>query len=243
MFPSRAMIETSFQISPEKKVTCDHCGSLLHPLCIENHMKSHYMNFLRKKYFYYYDMSLEEVMERFPDKNNPLVVEVEESHKNHSYINTHSDSEEANICTLPPEILRIICKYLDPMQIIKLDFALGSQTYGEGRIRRFVTDTGIKLDIRKKYEKEIEVLQNLSDCLIKDLDMFVCVTFYCLHEFNVREPILFFNPVGTIKTRDEELEHYYTLKVKFAVTHKKIFLLKIRLNTIHKWIENKLHQL
>ena len=245
MFPSRAMIETSFEISSEKKVKCDHCKVTLHPLVIENHMNTHYRDFLRKKHFYYYGRSVEEVMRRFPEKPNPPIVEVEESHKKCSYINNHSDNQEVkNICSLPPEIIRIICGYLDSMDVIKLDFALGSENWGEGRIRKIITDTGVKFDIRKKYEKQLEDLKNLSDCLKQQLDLFVCVTYdVFLSEFNVREPILFFNPGGKIKTKDEEIECYYTLKVKFALTLKKIFLLEIRLKTIYKWIEDKLHQL
>ena len=239
-YPTEEMFLTSFKISfkNHKNVICDHCNIELNPLTAKVHMKRHYFDFLSVVCTMQKNSLVEDAEEVASMRE---IINFEECSEDDNY-STNEDTTsnedlttreyDTNISSLPPEILFLICRFLNLEENINLDLAICGS---------FVSNTGIKLyrkekieNNRKSLEKKLIITRNL-------IKMYVCGTYKILDgNFTIREPMLVINSTNSEGVKIKTIDMYYSQKQKYLELIKSIFYAEIGLGIIDKWIHEKL---
>ena len=212
------MILSSYRISKKDKkiVICDHCNTVLNHLTAKVHMKRHYLKFISR---------ICRVQQNNFDEDSKEDITMDESEVSEEFLTNHNNNtmdvsegtqedfehEEypTNICSLPPEVLFHVCKYLEFNENINLDFALGGN---------FVSKTGIKLYIKKKYEMNRKMLENSLRKAHELIEMYLCCTYKIggkfSGKFTIREPLLVINSTNKFGGKTKTMDFYLFLHCK-----------------------------
>ena len=225
---SDKMFLTAFKIreSDRKTVNCEHCGEKLHPLSAAIHMEIHIRNFLSTDED---DDDIDILTDESPSEEGNAMSIISEGEN--TAVNS-DDQYNFNIHLLPPEILLHICKYLGLHDNLNLDCTLRGS---------FISNTGIKLHLKKKYEICINNSDESLQRMYLVIQRFICSQHRIFGEFNVRIPQLFIGENVMIQAFSELSNLYYDYKEQYLVTLKNRFLIESSLDTINLWICNKLN--